>query len=405
MPANTSSPGALSTGSDSPVTGAWLTALVARDDVAVERNLLAGLDDDDRARRDAIRPATRRSPAASRTSASAGVRSISARIAVRARSSVRASSVCASANRKTTAAASDHWPSTIAPAAAIEHQHVDVERPQPERAARPCAPSAARRRRSTRRTARVDATARRAERSASEHQRRATSADAASSDQSACAPPRSPVGDRLLVLEPGAHAGVGDRAAIADVDSFAASYLTCSRWPIRSAEKSSRPAQVLEPPLEHRDFLAAVHALDLEGRLGVQLADGAGGRESAARSSAIRRLTDRVTVARRRALLHVLEPLLEQPDDVLVVEGVEHHLAGAARPHERACPRSSRSWCETADSLRPRSSAMSPTQSSRARERVEDAHAGGVAEDLEGLGERRRPTLVRSSSAFDCLNI
>ena len=51
---------------------------------------------------------TRRSPAASRTSASAGVRSISARIAWRARSSVRASSACATANRKTTAAASDH---------------------------------------------------------------------------------------------------------------------------------------------------------------------------------------------------------------------------------------------------------------------------------------------------------
>ena len=41
VPANTSSPGALSTGSDSPVTGAWLTALVAGHDLAVERNLLA----------------------------------------------------------------------------------------------------------------------------------------------------------------------------------------------------------------------------------------------------------------------------------------------------------------------------------------------------------------------------
>ena len=63
--------------------------------------------------------ATRRSPAASRTSASAGVRSISARMAWRARSSVRASSACATANRNTTVAASDHWPSAAAPAAAI----------------------------------------------------------------------------------------------------------------------------------------------------------------------------------------------------------------------------------------------------------------------------------------------
>ena len=50
--------------------------------------------------------------------ASVGVRSSSARTAVRARSSVRASSDWATANMKTTAAASDHSPRAIAPAAA-----------------------------------------------------------------------------------------------------------------------------------------------------------------------------------------------------------------------------------------------------------------------------------------------
>ena len=65
-------------------------------------------------------------------------------------------------------------------------------------------------------------------------------------------------------------------SAMVAVDSFAASYFTCSRWPMTSAEKSSSPTRLLEPPLEQRDFLAAVHALDLEGRLGVQLAHGAG---------------------------------------------------------------------------------------------------------------------------------
>jgi hypothetical protein len=61
---------------------------------------------------------TRRSPAPSRTRASEGVRSINARMALRARSRVRASSACASAKRKTTVAASDHWPRRTAPAAA-----------------------------------------------------------------------------------------------------------------------------------------------------------------------------------------------------------------------------------------------------------------------------------------------
>ena len=46
---------------------------------------------------------------------SAGARSISARIAPRARSIARVSSSCASANRKTTEAASDHSPSATAP--------------------------------------------------------------------------------------------------------------------------------------------------------------------------------------------------------------------------------------------------------------------------------------------------
>ena len=51
-------------------------------------------------------------------------------------------------------------------------------------------------------------------------------------------------------------------------------------------------------------------------------------------------------------------------------------------------PRSSRSWCETADSLMPTSAAMSQTQSSpgasasRMRTRV------GIAEDAEGVGQR-----------------
>ena len=54
--------------------------------------------------------------------------------------------------------------------------------------------------------------------------------------------------------------------------------------------------KVLEPPLDERHFLAAVHALDLEGRLGVQFADGAR-RHFAPRSSTCSRpITNRPTM-------------------------------------------------------------------------------------------------------------
>ena len=58
-------------------------------------------------------------------------------------------------------------------------------------------------------------------------------------------------------------------------------------------------------------------------------------------------------------------------------------------------PRSSRSWCDTADSLMPTSVAMSQTQSSPAASASRMRTRVGIAEDPERLGERldgvRRP--------------
>ena len=59
--------------------------------------------------------------------------------------------------------------------------------------------------------------------------------------------------------------------------SRAASYCTCSRPAMTSAREGLEAAQVLQPALDERDFLVAVHALDAEDRLGVDLADRAGG--------------------------------------------------------------------------------------------------------------------------------
>ncbi len=117
VPANTSAPGVFSTGSDSPVTGAWLTWLSP----APTRPSIGIFSPGRTTTMSPTRTAStgrRSSTAPRRTSASAGARFISARIAPRARSIARVSSSCASANRKTTDAPSDHSPSAMAPATA-----------------------------------------------------------------------------------------------------------------------------------------------------------------------------------------------------------------------------------------------------------------------------------------------
>ncbi len=83
----------------------------------------------------------------------------------------------------------------------------------------------------------------------------------------------------------------------------------------------------------------------------------------------------------------MLQPLLEQADDVLVVERVKHPAAGAApahEPHAAQQPELMRHGrVAQADDLRDLADApLGP------RDRVEDAHARGVAEDLERLGQR-----------------
>src|SRR5919204_1793178 len=89
-----------------------------------------------------------------------------------------------------------------------------------------------------------------------------------------------------------------------------------------------------------------------------------------------------------RSLFHVLEALLEQVDDVRIVETVVDHPPGAARPHESHA-------AQKAELVRhgrfaePEEGGDVAHAQLRARQRVEDADAGRVAENLEGLGERR----------------
>ena len=83
--------------------------------------------------------------------------------------------------------------------------------------------------------------------------------------------------DRFFVLEPRTHTGVGDRIGDRRRRQPGGVVFHVEPLPHQVGRKTLQPRQVPEPALEHGDFLTTVHALDLEGRFGVQLADGAGG--------------------------------------------------------------------------------------------------------------------------------
>jgi len=183
-----------------------------------------------------------RSPVSSRTSASAGARSITARTAVRAFSRVRASSARATPKRNTTDAASDHSPSSMAPATAMSMSTLM---------------SSDRRRTACHARRRVGGTPR-----AMDRPNRTSPSGAAAPTKSTRSPrPRAAPEIASRTRRPFAAcppAAIGSScssharkpasataATIAEADTFVASYFTCSRWPTRSAEKSSRPGRFL----------------------------------------------------------------------------------------------------------------------------------------------------------------
>ena len=127
VPANTSSPSALSTGSDSPVIGAWLTSERPFLTMPSSASFSPGLTIIN-APGSTCSMSRRRSPRSSRMSTSVEARSSSLPIAFLARSRLCASSHCAAANSDTTIAASSNWRIAIAPTTATTIKHIDVER-------------------------------------------------------------------------------------------------------------------------------------------------------------------------------------------------------------------------------------------------------------------------------------
>jgi len=96
--------------------------------------------------------------------------------------------------------------------------------------------------------------------------------------------------------------------------------------------------------------------------------------------------TGPLTSPGERALLDVFQPLCEQLDDVVVVEGVEHHLSGAPRPHEPLIPQQAQLVRDRGFAQAQKLGNIADTQLGSG-EGVQDPHAGHVSEHPEGVGK------------------
>ena len=203
-----------------------------------------------------------------------------------------------SANRNTTDAASDHWPSATAPAAATS-MSTWMSRARTRSAAiarrivsdAPAMIAIAR----TPRSSHAPAPAHRSAIPAS-----SATPDSAQ-DQQPLARRRVRDRERLLVLEPRAHARIGDGPRDGRRRKLGGVVLHVKTLSDEVGGKVFEPGKILEPPLDQRDFLAAIHAFDFEGRFGVQLADGARRHDFGARDSGLGARRSRLCAARRKA--------------------------------------------------------------------------------------------------------
>jgi hypothetical protein len=95
-------------------------------------------------------------------------------------------------------------------------------------------------------------------------------------------------------------------------------------------------------------------------------------------------------------LLHVLEPLLEETDDVVVVGNVVDVPANAARFHE---PHAAEQMQLMGNGGLGESEELREVAHRHlgAGESVEDSHTRGVAEDLEGLGQGGHRRLIEEA--------
>ena len=258
-----------STGSDSPVIGAWLTWLSPACDAAVERNLLARPDDDDVAHGNSPRLGTcapcRRGGRAPRP-----VRGPSTRESRRARVPWRALRAPAPARRETRPMP----PRPIRrvrsrPATATIIEHVNVEAAGGRSTSRRGVPSECRRERPQQRRKRA--------------RRSAPRPEVAGPGQVRETPPIRARDVRARPTpKPGAAPRARARRACPSARRLRQSGRSSawrrrtgfgSRWPTTSASKASRPVSVFSRCSRIVDLLVTVHSLNLEDRFGVQFAN------------------------------------------------------------------------------------------------------------------------------------
>ena len=271
VPANTSSPADFSTGSDSPVIGAWLTGL-APDTTTPSSGIFS--------------PGLTSRTSASRTSSTAHARLLAVaahdgfgrrQVHQRAYRVPRAIHAARLENLREREQERDRR--AFGPLAddhraddGDEHQHVDVERHDARRR-----PRAARRVDAARqnRDEVSAANEQRAEDRGTRNSRPAAKRGARCDDERLARGRGSGVADRRFVLEPRAHAGLRDRLDDRRRRQLRGVVPHAQPLPDEVGHDVLEPGQRFQPALENRDFLAAIHAVDLEDRLGVDLADGA----------------------------------------------------------------------------------------------------------------------------------
>src|SRR5262249_7374882 len=273
VPANTSSPAAFSTGSDSPVTGAWFTWLTPPTTRPSRGTFSPG-------RTITTSPTlmsstgTRRDPSGcegSLTSASAGVRSISPRVETRPRSIARPTSRRASADKPHVVPLRP-LPQPHRAGVRNQHEQVDVERGRAGGVQRALHDVEAATRDGERerrhRRAPIDAGQLERHARARQHSRQ--------DDEHASGRRRGRRPDGLFVLEPGAHPRLRDRFRNGHRGQLRRVVIDVHALPENVGVQRLEPRELLQTFFEDRHFLVAVHALDLERRLGVELADLAG---------------------------------------------------------------------------------------------------------------------------------
>src|SRR5687768_7655022 len=165
----------------------------------------------------------------------------------------------------------------------------------------------------------------------------------------------------------------------AAVVSFAASYFTCKRWPIRSAAIASTPG--IGFSRRSRMTTSSLQSIP------------------STRKTASAWSSQTAQAVGLAMLLHVAQPLPEQREDVFVVEGVVNQPSVPARAHDPGVSQEPKLVRDGGFGQAEELGQMADAQLA-ARQDVEDANPRGIAQDFEDIGEGADRVRVQELCAF-----